>query len=317
MDNPTKLIIADILDNAIASQGELIFQRLIAGATPEERDSRVVNARNSVDLLRKGGMPAYDDAMVALFYAIQYQLSHINLVYSMICDTVQRRNLRGNHLLTDMGALHVVDYGCGALTMRFGVIFAVADALQRGETIREVRIDSLDPNVPIVQLGVDVWNAFVHLVQTRAEGRLNWMRMAIDAMDNARPGVYLRVPLNAIQRIHDADAWLSAIHVVYGGPQSNENEVRENLAFLNESIEPVIGFLTSDDSKLQIMRGVSPFTNGYQSLPCRPLSQFTNNIPTHQTTSKLHNWGFRPPSWRVFWGWSPGTVMRAYERQRQ
>jgi hypothetical protein len=167
MDNPTKLIIADILDNAIASQGELIFQRLIAGATPEERDSRVVNARNSVDLLRKGGMPAYDDAMVALFYAIQYQLSHINLVYSMICDTVQRRNLRGNHLLTDMGALHVVDYGCGALTMRFGVIFAVADALQRGETIREVRIDSLDPNVPIVQLGVDVWNAFVHLVQTR------------------------------------------------------------------------------------------------------------------------------------------------------
>ena len=253
---------------------------------------------------------------MSLFYAIQYQLSHINLVYSMICDLVQRRNLRNSRSLTETGALHVVDYGCGALTMRFGVILAVADALERGEAIQEVRIASLDPNVPIVQLGVEVWNTFVRQVQTRAEPQLNWMRMAIDTMDNARPEVHLRVPLNAIQRLQNADTWLSAIHVVYDEPQSNEDEVRENLVFLRESIEPVVGFLTTDDSKLQLMEAVSPFSEGYQRLPCRPVSQFTNTITTQRTTSKLHRWGFRPPNWRMFWGWSPGTVIRVYERQR-
>ena len=74
--------------------------------------------------------------------------------------------------------------------MRFGLILAVADAIGQGETIREVKIDSLDPNVPLVQNGVAIWNSFVSLVQNNHSPHLNLLKAALATMPALFPDVY-------------------------------------------------------------------------------------------------------------------------------
>ena len=167
MDQLTKYEVGSILDGSLAAAGSVEFQRITSGLAPTDRKQLIEAAvRTSVDRLQKFAMPQYGDELIALFYAGQYHLSHVNLAYSVISSVVASRDPR-NFVLTDSGRLHVVDFGCGTLAVRFGIILAVADALERGQTVEEVFIDSIDPYTPMVNMGVYVWNEFLSQFRQR------------------------------------------------------------------------------------------------------------------------------------------------------
>ena len=314
MNQQSLRIVGNLLDQAVATVGDPVFLRLTAELSDGDKANRIAEATRQVDLLRNGGMPAYDDELVDLFYVVQYQLSHVNLAYSMIRDAMSWRNLHNRGFITNASNLHVIDYGCGALAMRFGLILAVADAIGQGEAIREVRIDSLDPNVPLVQNGVAIWNSFVSLVQNNHSPHLNLLKAALATMPALFPDVYMGVPLKEIQRNPETDVWLSALHVIYEGPTGNEDDVRKNMAYLAKSLKPDTGFLTFHYGKRNAALRASPFEDAYQKAERNPASLFSNDIQPDRTTARLHWWNFRPSNWRVYWEWAPGTVVRTYQR---
>ena len=158
----TRFTVSRLLDNAIAKVGQSEFDRITDGMSPIEKLRWVNDARDSLDLLRCLESPDYADPMVALLYIARYQLSHINLAFSTL-KAVQCQSGSSGRMLTNTGRLHVVDFGCGALAMQFGVALAVADALEQGQVISEVRIDSIDTSRPMLDLGVRIWVEFRRL----------------------------------------------------------------------------------------------------------------------------------------------------------
>ena len=114
--------IAECMDIAFAKVLADEFGRLTAGMTSSQIDNWLWQSEQSILRLRNGSdMPDYSDPMVVLWYAIQYQMGHINLAYTLIKDTT------GNSGLTDAGRLQVADFGAGCLAMQFGLALAVAD----------------------------------------------------------------------------------------------------------------------------------------------------------------------------------------------
>ena len=318
MDQRTKYKVAGLLDAAVAKSGETEFQRLTAGLTSIQRASSVDKAANSVNRVQQLAMPKYEEELVALFYAVRFHLSHVNLAYSMITRMVAMRD-RVNFQLTDTGRLHIVDFGCGTMVMRFGVILAVADALERGQNIEEVHIDSIDPNIPMVNIGVKIWNEFLTQVrfQVQDEPSLRWIREAIDRLPNPVPTVQ-NITLNKIQAHQDADIWLSAIHIVYGGNFGNEGPVREDLARITSAINPSVGFITCHGRNIEIVRRISPFDSGYEGKTERPNFQFSNQFLTPLITKACMSWGYFPQNWRVFWQWDKNpenTTCLIYRRK--
>jgi hypothetical protein len=130
-----RVIVPHVLDSAVAKIVESDFDWRTDGMSAAEKLRWVNEARDSLGLLRSLESPDYVDKMVALLYVVRYQLSHINLAYSII-KAMEEQAGTGNSMLVDNGKLHVVDFGCGALAMQFGVALAVADALEQGQVIQ-------------------------------------------------------------------------------------------------------------------------------------------------------------------------------------
>ena len=310
MDPRTTITVAKILDSVLATVGDDEFQRLTAGLTVGERTNRVEEAARSLNEVQSLRMPDYDDELVSLFYAGRFHLSHVNLAYSMISEmSAQRAHLGA--MLTESGRLHVIDFGCGTLAMRFGVILAVADALENGQDVAEIDIKSIDASTPMVNMGVKIWDAFVNQVHEQSNPKLQWIELALEKMVNQRPNVQ-NTTLNLIQGNPYADVWLSAIHVVYGGQYGNEDTIREGLAVLCTQTNPVVGFITCHRRNAEIARRISPFGNGFHEVKGNLRSQFTDNIYTPYITWRCQSWGFFPPSWRVFWEWDRNPATTTY-----
>ena len=254
MDQLTKYEIGSILDGSLAAAGNVEFQRITSILSPSDRIQLTGAAAASVDKLQKFAMPQYGDELIALFYAGQYHLSHVNLAYSAISSIVASRDPR-SFRLTDTGRLHFVDFGCGTLVVRFAVILAVADALERGQTVDEVFIDSIDPYTPMVNMGIKVWDEFLGQFRHRRKNneRLRWIEQAIDRLANPYQ-VVQKITLDQVQARNESDVWLSAIHIVYGGKDGNEVPVQEDLAQLESSIYPTVGLITCHARNAQIAR---------------------------------------------------------------
>ena len=156
------VIVSSLLDNAIAKVGQSEFDRITGGMSTAEKLRWVNDARSSLDLLKYLESPDYADPMVALLYIVRYQLSHINLAFSTL-KAIQCQLGSSGRMLTNTGRLHVVDFGSGALGMQFGVALAVADALEQGQVISEIRIDSIDTSRPMLDLGRGIWAEFRRL----------------------------------------------------------------------------------------------------------------------------------------------------------
>lgn len=141
-----------VLDQAIAEVAAREFSLLSEGMTKEEWSSKVHQSLNSLGGLQQSSPPDYNDPWIALFYMTWYQPGQIHLVRSLIEEQRKARG-SGRLLEDDRQLLHIIDFGCGALAMRFGLVLALAEALERGEDITEIHIDSIDPNTAMVQMG--------------------------------------------------------------------------------------------------------------------------------------------------------------------
>ena len=266
-----------VLDRAISETVAEEFNRLKRGRPESEITAQLRKARHQLLGLRNLEMPDYNDEMVAVLYLAAYQLQHINLTYSMIKDMLHRRDPE-RLAITRTGKLQVVDFGCGALAMHFGLILAVADALEAGKYITSIHIDSIDPSESMLLIGEEMWLKFTDILAQSESERLNWVSKACKLVNHN-----LYTDIRMINRVENADSWISAIHAVY---QANELKVKNNLSDLYRRITPVAGFITCyakhDDlchtGNAHIAREVSPFAENDYTLILRSGKDLPNQL---------------------------------------
>ena len=252
-------IISRVLDAAVAKAVESEFGRCTRGMTTAEKRQWVSKARDSLDLLRSLESPDYADKMVTLLYVVRYQVSHINLAYSVI-EAINGRP-EDDSLDRFASGLHVVDFGCGALAMQFGVALMIADALERGHRVSEIRIDSIDTSGNMLDIGLKIWAEFVSLISRDA--RLSALREACSLI---QANFATHTDCGSIQKFSGALTWISALHIVY---KSNRNEVRNALSSLREAVAPKTALMTCyGDSRnpgnIPLLKDVSPFGGAYR-----------------------------------------------------
>ena len=162
-------------------------------------------------------------------------------------------------LRNDRKILHVVDLGCGALALRFGLVFAVAAALELGEDIDEVHIDSIDPNTAMAQMGVKIWNEFFsHVLSRRLDDpSLKWVLDAISRLSQPVPTVR-NIRLKELKINPEAEFWITAIHAVY---PNNVEEINSSLVYLVSTNEPDVGILTGHNhvGQGELLQRASPY----------------------------------------------------------
>ena len=156
MNNRTLAAVTKALDTAIVSAADEHFNSLIAGLDDQEIVDNIHLALRSLERLQRGLMPDYD-AWDALFYSLWYQPGHINLAYTL-SQLIPHGN---NPLRNGIGSLQVVDFGCGALAMQFGLALAAADALEEHQKLPQVAVVSEDDSEAMKEIGWSIWHNFV------------------------------------------------------------------------------------------------------------------------------------------------------------
>ena len=238
----TKYYIADALDNAMTTVAEQEFNRLTRGLTNEQITVKVVGSLRSLDRLRVGKTPNYD-GWDALFYH-WYQPSHINLAYNTI-------NLANG--LRDQ--LHIVDFGCGTLAMQFGVFLAAADAIERGQPITEIKIDSIDTSQAMVNVGQKIWEQLY-----REIGRIPDLGYLDRAYKVIQP-IPRIIQVGDIERIgfaRSSNVLISAIHAVY---DVNKEDVKHSLKSLVDRLNPDVCLASTHIANRNLLSEVWSFAD--------------------------------------------------------
>ena len=199
------------LDIAIANVVNKQLEELASKAGPEQTAHNILRSLVSFKELRKSKMPAYN-GWDAVFYSAWYQPSHINLAYTLI----KKIPIEMNPLLSGKGNLHVIDFGCGAFAMQFGLALAAADTLQEQGELPQINISSRDSSRYMVAIGQKIWAAFVReITHSEKYPELNTLRQVCGKM------TFENYVENATVR------WLSVLHVAY---KENADEVENALA---------------------------------------------------------------------------------------
>jgi hypothetical protein len=312
------------LDTAIATAAEGTLDAALAKPpfnhlSPREQTDKV---RHKADAMRSalGGlrMPDYNDDITAAAYLLNYHPSHVGLAHAVVNQAVSSRD-SGKMIVSDTRRLHVVDLASGTLAMQFGIAIAVADALVRGEVIREVVIDSVDINPAMLKAGKKVWKYFADAVQSNESLTALAEACRLIAFDTHTQQD--KVPSR------EADCWLSCFHGVY---QQNSDHLEHSLHALHDKHNPVVGLMTCwgktlQDQNIAIAMGLAPFRGAnWQTPPAYFLGKGTEyKIPflfknqehdALQTVEVGHIRGILPPSWTVFWR-PTDTAVLTYQRE--
>ena len=208
--------IVNMLDEWMSSLGKVTFDQLksTSGSPAQDTNRAFQNLAELID----GAMPDYNNKWVALFYNLWYQPKQINVAYRSI-NSVRISRANGNGTLVSKGNMRFIDFGCGSLATQFGVALAIADALERGEKVSYVRIDSTDSSREMIDLGTALWN--VVEVWAKIQSELNVLGTACELMDwHTYTSRTVDEFINGLSREENADVWLSALHIVY--PESTE-----------------------------------------------------------------------------------------------
>ncbi len=284
--------VIEALDKAIARAGLNALAAAMAKPpySAMEPDARKQAVLAKSDALREslGNLvpPDYADDVTAAAYLFTYQASHIGLAWAMIGDMAQNR-LNSNLLLTDSGKLHVIDFGCGALAMQFGVALAVAEAIENGEQIDTVIIDGIDTSKQMQEMGMSVWQEFSKAVDSglRLEALSRACRLIeYKCHDNYR----------SVRQIPDAEVWLSAMHAVY---QNNKNEIQRAFGHFRKNATPTAIFATCwgtehNTANVEIVRSAWP--NRASEFQSREIylpvgGQYPISFPFDTTEPSAHN----------------------------
>lgn len=211
MDVATRTAIAQALDASIVHVATREFERLSRGLIDVQTAKKILRALRALKGLQGNEMPVYD-AWVSLFYLTWYQPSHINLAY-----TLARKMPAGkNPLRTGHGRLQVIDFGCGALAMQFGLALAGAAIRKKRGACPKIAIVSTDESDHMRRIGKKMWRRFIREIadEDKYPG-LEDLRRVCSAMK--------------IRKEHkrtEARRWLTVLHVAY---EENVNAVKDEI----------------------------------------------------------------------------------------
>ena len=262
MDKP----IQDAVDIAITMAARKEFRRLRSATPKKNRHVDVVqsvaDSLESLDRLRTGNMPNYDK-WDALFYPAWYHPKQINIVCSVLqalkengAATSGIKWRDGDIFGISDGRAHFIDFGCGSLAMQFAVAIAAADSISQGRALREIRIDSYDPNPWMFEVGKRIWDEFVRRMKRRPNHPICEVFDLIQCETHAE--------LDALPKMTDATdtpRFLSAIHAVY---KDTKRPVKDALASLVAEYNPV-GFLfttRAHSTSWSLLHSASPIREG-------------------------------------------------------
>lgn len=256
MSAETARAAANAIDAAIAATAESEFARLTAGLDRSSKRSMVKRAVDEMLKLRAGKQPAYESECVPLLYLLQYQAKQINLVYSVVKRMAfYRRALNRDAcglIMSGHGRLRIIDVGCGALATRFAAALAAADAIEAGERVAAISVESRDNSRLMPALGWKMWREFKLAVKDApALASLQEAVRRIRSVRFSRPSD----PVSAARE--DEDCWISAIHALY---DDNKKDIADSLArAFAANPNPDAAFMTTHQTKRSLMRGLGPF----------------------------------------------------------
>lgn len=273
--------IMECIDQGFADVLSAEFDWITKNLTQSQIDSLLEESEASIDLLRtSGASPNYHDPMVCLRYVIMYQLPHINLAYSLIKGSQYEENL------VSTLNLHVVDFGTGCMAMTFGVVLAVADALDSGERIDEVRIDSIDESAPMMKLGRDLLQCcYRHARNT------DGMKPFVQAYKLLKFRHY--TDWQHIRSVKGAECWVTALHTLY---DESERDVGIALSGINNTVKPIQTFITCHESKADIAKRIWP-DNGVWSRGDESNLRFEGQVYSSSAAEVAFEKCFHPQTW--------------------
>ena len=293
-------VFSEVLDRAITDVANQEYRRLLEGASPPDLGEKVRLALNSFGGLRGGRPPDYQDPWVALLYLTWFQAGQIQLAYKHIRLMNEKRSLSGL-TLNNKTPLRVLDFGCGAMAMRFALAWMAAEVLESGRSIPVIYFYGIDPSRYMTSLGERLWERTTEEI----EGKPGLKRFSA-----SMKAVQFRSDLAALshrQNLRD-ERWLSAVHVLY---KTNVPYVKDELSLLLKQFAPDVGLLTSHDDPESRSRldSVSPFedseydASGFElrsesELDLPEVTNWRKELnaqisPTHRCLENSVNWTFR------------------------
>ena len=211
------------------------------------------NGGKSLDLLRTGGIPEYDNAFVALLYALRYHYAHTHLGWSTISAAHPIPSV--SPLVQSSSSLQVVDFGAGTSAMYFGVFLSTAQLIDSGHNVGSITVHSIEPSYAMQAMAVALCREFRNaVVSAKAAGNLQLTALAkaFDLVKHSIHADYQEVQSTGNHR------WLSALHTVYEDIQ-REGNLQKSLGSLNWRISPTEGFMTYNISKQKEAFELAPF----------------------------------------------------------
>lgn len=167
-----RLLVRDVLDEAIASVAEEEFNRLCNALNNDfdEVARRVRKALRALRRLQGGVEPEYNE-WEALFYLTWYQPRQINLaLYILEHHDLERWPLKRHEIDNRRSfmpySFHVIDVGCGALAVQFAMPLVAAKYQIEGN---DLFIRGIDPSEPMKRIGNSLWSKFRSLLGTHTE----------------------------------------------------------------------------------------------------------------------------------------------------
>ena len=171
MNDSDRQTVQTAIDEVIVKVSEEQWDRLAGDeCDPRSRTcatQAIYTALESLDELKRGGIPNYNDEWVALFYLTWYQPKQINLAYSVLTGISSNLESENKPLWirdgskVENGKFYYIDFGCGCLATMFAVAIAAADSITHGKFISRIVIECIDNSSAMIDLGEKTWGKFV------------------------------------------------------------------------------------------------------------------------------------------------------------
>ena len=237
MDGDARAQLTSALDTSIAKVLRERKNVLVSMDSADKVASQIVSGLRSLQNLEKGIPPDYSAPWISELYVAWHQLTHINMAYTLT-NLVPAEN---NPLVSDMGGLHIQDFGCGPFAMQFGFVLGIANNIQHdGSAV--FSIYGHDDSGEMWNLGLQTYR------DLRSEIDNEQSYPALSRLRQVMDGLKYRAPTPPFPR---STNWLSILHAAYPGTpgESIECEVSRRL----ENQRPKVVLVTANPHNSEYM----------------------------------------------------------------
>ncbi len=223
MQEKKLLALIEALDTSLASVAEQRLPELTKRIPQEQVAQAIIHVLKACEGLQNGTMPIYNE-WDSFYYPVWYQPSHINMAYSLI----QKIPVAVNPLMSGKGDLCVYDIGCGQGAMRFALLLAASEALDKHIRCPQITIRASDPARAMTEMGAKLWDAFIEEINN------------YPALDSVREASKLMqyIESDQIQKQENV-LWFSLLHVAYA-KTAKELKQKTSLKISNSNPEVVL-----------------------------------------------------------------------------